>query len=111
MVEAAPVPAANLEAVNARLAALERLVSLYEQGALTIEEFVAEKILILGEPPVSPVRFVPAKARRRNRSLLGRMLSWPFLLLCLAAGLGLTYATQPEATNRFVTQLWHSLAG
>jgi hypothetical protein len=32
-------------------------------------------------------------------------------LLCLAAGVGLTYATQPEATNRLVSQVWHAIAG
>ncbi len=109
----APEPAADLGAVNERLTALERLVRLYEQGALSVEEFAAEKMLILGElPPVAPVHFVPAAPRRRHGpSLLGRMLSWPFLLLCLAAGIGLSFATQPEATSRFVTQLWHSVAG
>jgi hypothetical protein len=39
------------------------------------------------------------------------MLSWPFLLLCLAAGIGLSFATQPEASSRFATQLWHSATG
>ena len=112
-----PAPGAtapsSLETANERLTALERLVRLYEVGALSIEEFAAEKTLILGEPPrTAPVHFVPALPRRRQgRSLLGRMLSWPFLLLCLAAGIGLSFATQPEATNRFVTQLYHSVAG
>ncbi len=107
----APAPTGNLDAVNERLTALERLVRLYEQGALTIEEFAAEKLLILGEPSVTPVHFVPARPRPRRPSLLGRMLSWPFLLLCLAAGVGLSFATQPEATSRFITQLYHSIAG
>lgn len=108
-----PVPTPDLETVNARLAALERLVRLYEQGALSIEEYAAEKLLILGEPPrLAPVHFVPAHPRRRKGpSLLGRMLSWPFLLLCLLAGVGLTYATQPEATNRLLSQVWHAIAG
>ena len=100
--------------VNERLTAMERLVGLYETGALTPEEFVAEKLLILGDlPRLAPVHFVPAAPRRSKRSpsLLGRMLSWPFLLLCLVAGIGLSFATQPEATNRLVTQLWHSVAG
>lgn len=108
----APALAPNLQEASERLTALERLVRLYEQGALSIEEFAAEKALILGEPPrVTPVHFVPARPRQSRPSLLGRMLSWPFLLLCLVAGIGLSFATQPEATNRFVTQLWHSVAG
>ena len=114
-----PAPAAiatsltDLDRVNGRLAALERLVRLYEQGALSIEEFAAEKALILGAPPrVGPVHFVPAAPRqRRSPSLLGRILSWPFLLLCLAAGIGLSFATQPEATNRLFNQLYHAVAG
>src|SRR5436190_15707433 len=75
-----PDPAVDLQRVNERLAALERLVRLYEQGALSIEEFAAEKMLILGElPRAAPVHFVPAAPRqiRKRRSLLGRLLSWP----------------------------------
>lgn len=109
-----PPAVPSLQAVNERLSALERLVRLYEAGALSIEEFNAEKLAIMGEPPrVAPVHFVPAAPRRRQHgpSLLGRMLRWWFLPLCLAAGIGLSYATQPEATNRFVGQLWHSIAG
>lgn len=108
-----PTPYRTIEAANERLTALERLVRLYEVGALSIEEFAAEKALILGEPPrTAPVHFVPAlPLRKPGRSLLGRMLSWPFLLLCLIAGIGLSFATQPEATNRFVSQLYHSVAG
>lgn len=104
----------SLDTVNERLDALERLVRLYELGALSIEEFAAEKALILGEPPrVAPVHFVPARKRppQRGPSLLGRIFSRPFLLLCLAAGIGLSFAAQPEATNRFFTQLYHSVAG
>ena len=109
----APQPPSDLHAVNERLTALERLVRLYEQGALSPEEFATEKMLILGDlPRLAPVHFVPAEPRRRRGpSLLGRMLNWPFLLLCLAAGIGLSFATQPEATNRLVTQLWHAVAG
>lgn len=110
---ALPGPPTDLELVNERLSALERLVRLYEQGALSPEEFAAEKMLILGDlPRAAPVHFVPAvPRRRRGPSLLGRMLSWPFLLLCLAAGIGLSFATQPEATNRLFSQLYHSVAG
>ena len=110
---AAPAPASDLQAVNERLNALERLLRLYEQGALSVEEFAAEKMLILGDlPRVAPVHFVPAgPGRRRGPSLLARLLSWQFLLLCLVAGIAFTFATQPEATTRLATQLWHALAG
>ena len=107
-----PDPVSRLQTVHERLSALERLVRLYEMGALSIEEFTAEKMAIMGEPPnVAPVHFVPARPRKRSPSLLGRMLSWWFLLLCLAAGVGLSFATQPEATSRFASQLWHAIAG
>ena len=109
---AAPEAPTDLERVNERLAVLERLVRLYEQGALSIEEYAVEKALILGESPrAGPVHFVPAAPRRRSPSLLGRMLRWPFLLLCLAAGLGLSFAAQPEATGRLFSQLYHAVAG
>jgi hypothetical protein len=109
---AAPA-SSDLQIVNERLTAMERLVRLYEQGALSVEDFAAEKLLILGDlPRVAPVHFVPAAPRRRRGpSLIGRMLSWQFLLLCLAAGIGLSFATQPEATTRLATQLWHAVAG
>ena len=109
--KAAPPP--NLQAVNERLTALERLVRLYEHGALSPKEFASEKMLILGDlPRVAPVHFVPAEPRRRRGpSLLGRILSWQFLLLCLVAGIGFSFATQPEATSRFVTQIYRSVAG
>lgn len=110
----APERAPDLQTINERLTALERLVRLYEQGALSIEEFEAQKRLIMGEPPrAAPVHFAPARPRpgKPGPSLLGRMLSWPFLLLCLIAGIGFSFATQPEATSRFATQLWHAIAG
>lgn len=99
----------GLAAVHARLDALERLTRLCEAGALTIDEFLVEKAVILGhsrsalqepraegEPPIS---FAPA--RPRGRSLLGR-LGWTILPLGLAGGLGLAALTQPEAA----AQIW-----
>lgn len=108
-----PPPAADpLAAVYARLDALERLTRLCEAGALTIDEFLAEKAAILGHPPSNlmtpraeggPVSFTPAGARKpaRGKSLLGR-LGWTILPLGLIGGLGLTALSQPEAT----TQIW-----
>lgn len=107
-------PAPTRPDVEARLGAMERLVRLYEIGALTPEEFEAEKRLIIGDvSPATPVHFVPAHPRRARRgpSLLGRMLSWPFLLLSLVLGLAFSLAVQPEATRRFATQLWRAIAG
>ena len=118
--EAAPVPEPTAPAspdyhlVHDRLTSLERLTRLYEQGALSAEEFAAEKLLILGLPAdelcaaqAAPVHFVPAapRAPQRGPSLLGRMLGWRFLLFSLAAGLGFSFASSPTATTRFFAQI------
>lgn len=113
-----PEPAApaspNYHLVHDRLTSIERLVRLFQQGALSAEEFQAEKLLILGLPAdeyllrdSAPVHFVPAARRmpQRGPSLVGRMLSWKFLLFSLVAGLGFSYAAQPESTIRFFEQL------
>jgi hypothetical protein len=105
------LPADPLAAVQARLDALERLTRLCEAGALTVDEFLAEKAAILGHPPSNlaapraenglPISFSPAAPRRpvRGRSLLGR-LGWTILPLGLIGGAGLTALSQPEATLR-----------
>jgi hypothetical protein len=99
--------------VHDRLTALERLTRLHEQGALSAEEFAAEKRLILGLPAdelllsdPAPVHFVPAQPRRQPRgpSLIGRMLNWKFLLFAFAAGLAFSYAAQPDETVRLFEQ-------
>jgi hypothetical protein len=101
--------------VHDRLTALERLTRLFEQGALSAEEFAAEKVLILSMPAdelvlrePAPVHFVPAEPRRPQPgpSLLGRMLSWKFLAVSLIAGLGFSWGTQPDETMRFFDQLF-----
>jgi hypothetical protein len=106
--------------VEHRLTSLERLTRLYEQGVLTIDEFIDEKALILGrraeDPdrvPEAPVHFVPAapRAPQRGPSLVGRMLGWRFLLLSLAVGIAFSFAIQPDTTTRFFTQLWRALGG
>ena len=104
----APIPPASFEyqVVHDRLTALERLARLHKQGALSAEEFAAEKALILGLPadelllsePIPPgeVRLAP-----RGPSLLGRLFSWKFLPVGLAAGVALSFASQPRETIRF----------
>lgn len=99
--------------VHDRLTSLERLARLHEQGALSTEEFQAEKLVILGLPAdeyvlrdAAPVHFVPAEPRapQRGPSLLGRMLNWKFLLFSLIVGFGFSYVSQPEATLGFFEQ-------
>lgn len=113
----APAPTApaspDYHLVHDRLTALERLTRLFEQGTLSGEEFAAEKRVILGLPAdelvlreAAPVGFVPAAPRRPQcgPSLLGRMLSWRFLLFSLVMGLGFSFAAQPDETLRFFDQ-------
>lgn len=104
--------------VHDRLTALERLSRLHDQGALSADEFAAEKRLILGLPAdelvlreSAPVHFVPAEPRRRQSgpSLIGRMLSWRFLLFSLVMGVGFSFAAQPDETIRFFDQTLRAL--
>jgi hypothetical protein len=106
-----PAPASpEYRRVHARLTALERLTRLFEQGALSAEEFAAEKALVL-KLPADELLLVeaasgspgalPSQASPRGPSLLGRLLSWKVLPAGLAAGLALSYASQPRETTRF----------
>jgi len=117
-VEAEPEPSSELEptlagalaTVNAHLAALERLTRLCEAGALTADEFLVEKAVILGHgqsnlsgpraPDAPPISFYPAnRARPQGRSLAGR-LGWMLIPIGLVVGLGLSAFSQPDATAR-----------
>jgi hypothetical protein len=109
------VPASpDYHVVHDRLTSLERLTRLFELGALSAEEFAAEKALILALPAdelvlrdIAPVHFVPAAPRRPRRgpSLIGRMLNWKFLLFSLVVGIGFSFATQPNETQRLFDQI------
>ena len=89
--------------VHDRLGALERLARLRDIGVLDEAEFAAEKAYILGhhdelvlnEPLLAPEKL------RGSPSLLGRLLGWKFVPVGLAAGLALSYASQPDETLRF----------
>jgi hypothetical protein len=102
-----PAPASQeYQLVHDRLTALERLTRLFEQGALSAAEFAAEKALVLKPPADELVLETPSQvwqppASPRGPSLLGRLLSWKVLPAGLAAGLALSYASQPRETMRF----------
>lgn len=111
--EHAPPASPGYHLVHDRLTSLERLTRLFEHGALSADEFAAEKLLILGMPAdepllreAPPVGFVPAEPRapRRGPSLVGRLLSWRFLLFSLVMGLGVSFAVQPDETIRLFDQ-------
>lgn len=113
-VETPPEIAADpLAVVHIRLNALERLTRLCEAGALTVDEFLAEKATILGHPRSNllepradggtPISFIPTAPRppMRSKSLLGR-LGWTIIPLGLIGGIGLTALSQPDAA----AQMW-----
>jgi Short C-terminal domain len=89
-------PAPDFCLVHHRLAALERLSDLRDKGALSAEEFAAEKALVLRLPAeelmLAPEVMVPP----RGPSLLGRLFSWKLLAAGVAAGLALTAFTAPR---------------
>ena len=96
--------------VHDRVTAIERLTRLRERGALSDEEYASEKAIVLALPadelvlhapsPDEPLFAQPAR-RVQGPSLLGRLLDWRIVSFALAAGLGLSYATQPQETLRF----------
>ena len=110
----APPASPDYQLVHDRLSALERLTRLFELGALSAEEFAAEKALVLSLPAdelllnqPAPVGFMPAapRAGARGPSLLGRLFGWKLLLFGLVAGLGLSWAAQPHQTQHMLDQI------
>jgi hypothetical protein len=101
--EAAVSVAPEYKPVHDRLSALERLAKLRDLEILTEEEFLAEKAHILGHQAEELVLNEPLLATEtvRGPSLLARMLSWKFVPVGLAAGIALSYASQPSETMRF----------
>lgn len=90
-------PAADFHLVHHRLVALERLSALFEKGALSEEEFAAEKALVLRLPAEELVlrSAMPPPAPRRP-SLLGRLVDWKLLAVGTLAGLGLSFYSDPQ---------------
>ena len=108
--EPPPRPASpEYHAIHDRLAVLERLARLFEQGALTQAEFAAEKAALLSFPAnelilvesVDDSPALPAAIPPRRPSLIGRLFAWRLVPVALAAGLLFSFATQPQETMRF----------
>ena len=89
-------PAADLHLVHHRLVALERLAALHEKGALSAEEFAAEKALVMRVPADELVLAPESALPPRGPSLLGRLLNPKLIAAGLVAGLALSAYTQPE---------------
>src|SRR5688572_18225547 len=89
-------PVSDIHLVDYRLAALERLSRLRDKGALSAEEFAAEKALVL-HLPAGELLLVPGQiVRPRGPSLLGRLLGWKMLAAGAAAGLLFSYVNAPQ---------------
>jgi hypothetical protein len=124
---ASPVPAQpaapaspEYQLVHERLAALERLARLFEQGVLSAEEFAAEKRIILCLPAdelvlrtAAPVSFFPIERLRapRGPSLIDRLAGWKLIPIGLILGLAISFATMPRETTRFFTESWRLIFG
>ena len=99
------------QAVKERLAAIERLARLHKQGALTDDEFAAEKAALLSRPPDRAVATAPissmlvAEARPvRGPTLFGRIFGWKVLPAGIVAGLAFSYVSQPRETVDFFNE-------
>lgn len=91
-----PEPAADLHLVHHRLVALERLAALHEKGALSDEEFAAEKALVMRVPADELVLAPETALPPRGPSLLGRLFDPKLIAAGIVAGLALSAYTQPQ---------------
>ena len=103
-------PAPDFHLLHYRLAALERLSALRDKGALTFEEFAAEKALILRLPAEELVLGAESILPPRGPSLLGRLFGWKLLMVGTLAGLGFVAATAPQELTHLVDRVSGFLA-
>lgn len=96
------LPAPDFHLLHYRLAALERLSALRDKGALTFEEFAAEKALVLRLPAEELLLGAESILPPRGPSLLGRLFGWKLLLLGGLAGLGFVAVTAPQELTNLV---------
>jgi hypothetical protein len=92
----APAASPDYHLIHYRLAALERLSVLRDRGALSADEFAAEKALVLRLPAEELELGREMAAVRRGPSLLGRLFSPKFIAVGAAAGLCLSAFTAPQ---------------
>lgn len=102
----------ELHRIQVRLNALERLTRLFEQGAISLDEFKLEKSLVL-RLTAEELLLTSAAPRDRpapapipaNPSLLGRLLGWRSALLALVGAGAFQLWSQPEATLAWLSDL------
>ena len=108
-----PVPASpEYFFVHDRLTAIERLTRLRDQGALSQEEYAAEKAIVLALPAdelvlhASPTddgaAALPWPRPDPGPPLVDRLFDWRIVPIALGIGLVFSYATQPRETARFL---------
>jgi hypothetical protein len=108
-----PVPASpEYFFVHDRLTAIERLTRLRDQGALSQEEYAAEKAIVLALPADELVLHAPPPDEEGTAlpwprpdpgpPLVGRLFDWRIVPIALGAGLAFSYVTQPRETTRFL---------
>jgi hypothetical protein len=102
-------PAPDYHLIHYRLAALERLSLLRDKGALSPEEYEAEKALILRLPAEELELGRESILPRRGPSLLGRLFGWKLLLAGLLTGIGFVAATAPQDLLGLLDQVSHFL--
>lgn len=112
----------DVQLVDARLTALERLTRLLDQGTLSPEEFLTEKALVLNmgreelllsEPlvPSEDTMAAAAPEPERGPSLAGRLLGWRFIAVSAAVGVGLSFWAQPQETQALLEQAARLVTG
>ena len=106
-----PAHATKIELIETRIAALERLSRLVEQGVLTLDEFRIEKSLVLRHtggsfrsPAARPVP-IPGK------SLAVRLFHWRLLWLAPPATLSFSYWLRPDDTLAWLSDLIRFVSG
>jgi hypothetical protein len=97
----------EIERLHLRLAAIERLARLVEQGILSHQEFREEKALVMGVTgeELLLTEVAPAEAAPPRPSLAGRLLHWRVALALGAAGLAWFWMAQPEQSTALLAAI------
>jgi hypothetical protein len=96
----------EIERLHLRLAAIERLARLVEQGILSHQEFREEKALVMGltGEELLLTEVAPEVASSRP-SLAGRLLHWRIVAALGVAGLTWLWMAEPEGSAALLASL------